>query len=46
MLINFQTNIKKEQGVLVFLCLKSMPLDDYLLNINKKYNTSYDKYRI
>ncbi len=43
MLFNFQTNIKKEQGVLVFLCLKSMPLDDYLLNINKKYKNYINK---
>ena len=42
MIVNFHSSIKKEEGVLIFLCTKSKPLDNYLLKIDKN-NKNYIK---
>ena len=43
MIINLNTSMKKEEGVLIFLCLKSKPLDKYLLDINKNCKNYINK---
>ncbi len=42
MIVNFHSSIKKEEGVLIFLCTKDKPLDNYLLKIDKN-NKNYIK---
>ena len=43
MIINLNTSMKKEEGVLIFLCLKSKPLDKYLQDINKNCKNYINK---
>ena len=43
MIISFNSSTKKPTKVLVFLCLKSKPLDPYLLEINRNNRNYIDK---